>query len=109
MMPLELSISDTTIWSVTLVLSIMILEESFDNCNVFIVKVTVGPCISSANTYFIWLFSHVAIKPYRNKLSIKKQELLRSYLFIRLNPEQMTKNFCYENVLENQNFENFFS
>jgi hypothetical protein len=45
------------------VLSIMILEASFDNCNVFIVQVTVGPYISSANAYFIWLFSHVAIKP----------------------------------------------
>jgi hypothetical protein len=40
MMPLELSVSDATIWSVMLELSIKILDASFDDCYMFIVEVT---------------------------------------------------------------------
>ncbi len=36
MTPLELSVSDATIWSVTLESSITILDVSFGNCNMFI-------------------------------------------------------------------------
>jgi hypothetical protein len=37
MMPLELSVSDATIWSITLESSITILEASFDDHTMFIV------------------------------------------------------------------------
>ena len=50
MMPLESSLSDTTIWSVTLELSITILQASFDNPNMFIAQAT---CFGKAfKTYF---------------------------------------------------------
>jgi hypothetical protein len=37
---LELSVSDALIWSITLELSIMILEASFDDCNVLTTQAT---------------------------------------------------------------------
>jgi hypothetical protein len=40
-MPLELSVSDTTIWSITLESSITILEASFEDRNMLIVHATV--------------------------------------------------------------------
>jgi len=39
-MPLEQSVSDTNIWSITLELLIMLLVLSFDNQNMFIVQIT---------------------------------------------------------------------
>ena len=42
MTPLKLPVSDAKIWSVTLELSIMNLESSFDDRNMFIVPATVG-------------------------------------------------------------------
>jgi hypothetical protein len=45
MMPLEQSVSDATIWSVTLDLLIMILETSFTlNCGVYNKSITYDDC-----------------------------------------------------------------
>jgi hypothetical protein len=48
-MPVELSLSDTTVYSITLESSIMILDASFDDCNMFIVQ---GP-YSQHSVFFV--------------------------------------------------------
>ncbi len=60
MTPLKLPVSDAKIWSVTLELSIMNLESSFDDRNMFIVQATVGQHYGRDhfNTVVRWCVSH---------------------------------------------------